>query len=168
MDEIKQTKAQSLLEKALKACPDGSTGRLAVLGAGFALLECRAELAGMRAELRMIREAMAKSTTRASAAEARETFGALAGTLPDGISRIVPCRSCKAPMFWAATSSGKKMPLDAKPLESMSGKDSHGVVAFGIRAGVASKAYHGAKYTSHFATCPDADEHRKSKASSSS
>lgn len=53
------------------------------------------------------------------------------------------CASCKAPIYWIEMRGGKKMPVDY-PGESR--------VWFGCVVKV---------YTSHFATCPNADKHRK-------
>lgn len=46
------------------------------------------------------------------------------------------CRSCSAEIFWVALPSGKKGPYDADPTGEV---------------------------TSHFATCPHANQHRKAK-----
>lgn len=46
-----------------------------------------------------------------------------------------PCRSCGAPMIYGLTGAGKWMPLDAVPERGI--------------------------YTSHFATCAKAKEHRR-------
>lgn len=48
------------------------------------------------------------------------------------------CRSCGADILWCITKKGKKMPVDLPP----DGSDE--------------------PTTSHFATCPNADEHRTS------
>ncbi len=57
----------------------------------------------------------------------------------------VACRSCGASILFIRTSGGKKTPVDARP---MSGYDITGHLVT-IRL-------------SHFATCPFADQHRKS------
>lgn len=68
------------------------------------------------------------------------------------------CSSCKAPIFWALTAKGKRMPLDAQP-------DPQGIVW--LHGGVAHVGDQppamGAtdRYTSHFATCPNAGKWRK-------
>lgn len=73
------------------------------------------------------------------------------------------CRSCGAPIEWAQTEKGgKKMPLDFDP------KPGGNVVVIGHQAGdygmtpVARYVKNGeGDRTSHFATCPDAKEHRR-------
>lgn len=67
------------------------------------------------------------------------------------------CRSCGAPIVWGTwATSGKPCPLDAAP------------TADGRLALVAGKIHHhgggaGPRYTSHFATCEFADQHRKAR-----
>lgn len=70
------------------------------------------------------------------------------------------CSSCGAPIVWAITEAGKRVPLDAKPIRIA-------IVARGndgaeIREGDALVIGSGANgYQSHFATCPNAAAHRK-------
>ncbi len=62
------------------------------------------------------------------------------------------CRSCGAPIVWVVMRpSGKKMPLDAKPVTRivLNLDDDRGEVRD--------------TYLSHFATCPNAAQHRKPK-----
>lgn len=76
------------------------------------------------------------------------------------------CRACDAPIVWAVTSAGKQMPVDATPnvkgnivlYEDRGGKPLALVVESGR---VSSDA---PRYVSHFATCPKADQFRKSLA----
>jgi len=59
----------------------------------------------------------------------------------------VKCRSCGAPIVWFRTASGKRMPVDAtscKPTDAAHQLDLK-------------------RHVSHFATCPYAEQHRKSK-----
>jgi hypothetical protein len=81
------------------------------------------------------------------------------------------CKSCGAPIYWVELESGKRMPLD--PALNTSATDwpatTFGLIAVPIRGGLghalrANDAidtrifrYH----YSHFATCPNAAEHRK-------
>jgi len=75
----------------------------------------------------------------------------------------MPCKSCDAPIMWVTTESGKKMPLDRVPVPDGN------VVLRGVDEPVAvyvtdkRPAIEGERrYTSHFATCPNAASHRKS------
>jgi hypothetical protein len=72
-------------------------------------------------------------------------------TLPD------PCRSCGAPIIWAITDRGKRLPLDAMP------NPAGNVRLTGGNAIVLKKddVYDGPRYMPHFATCKDADKWRK-------
>lgn len=67
------------------------------------------------------------------------------------------CRSCSAPIVWAKTANGKAMPLDAEPT-AMGNVTLDGGV---IRLSTADYNALGPRYTSHFATCPNAKGHRK-------
>jgi hypothetical protein len=57
----------------------------------------------------------------------------------------VPCRSCGAKIVWLETANGKSMPVDAET------------------AGAGDKSFDGARHTTHFATCPNANQHRQNK-----
>lgn len=77
------------------------------------------------------------------------------------------CRSCSAPILWARTERGKRIPLDAEPY---GGDDTRGL--FVLRElddpegplAIAAWGLDGLEphYRSHFATCPQAAEHRRS------
>jgi hypothetical protein len=57
--------------------------------------------------------------------------------------RITRCRSCQEQIIWFKTAAGKNMPVDADTVEPDDDEldlDRH---------------------TSHFATCPNANQHRK-------
>jgi hypothetical protein len=58
------------------------------------------------------------------------------------------CKSCGAEIIWAKTAKGKKMPFDAIP------KKVWVVTHLG-------DAFLSDSYTPHWATCPDANKHRK-------
>jgi hypothetical protein len=73
------------------------------------------------------------------------------------------CRSCGAPLNWALTEKGRRMPLDPDPY---TGPEPNG--QFVIRDGVAiavppSVFEEEPHYRSHFATCPNAALHRRSR-----
>jgi hypothetical protein len=59
--------------------------------------------------------------------------------------RIVRCRSCRAKIIWFKTPAGKNMPVDADTVEP---EDDELDLS---------------RHVSHFATCPQADQHRKSQ-----
>jgi len=69
------------------------------------------------------------------------------------------CSSCDAPIIWAVTDAGKRMPLDAEPAP-----DGNVVLT---RVGGQARARKGSEFgpnmprhKSHFATCPNANQHR--------
>lgn len=80
--------------------------------------------------------------------------------------RIVQCRSCGADMVWVVTRKGKKMPLDPKPdpdggfVYDGDTDDGTPKVRF-IPEGPGRALHEGDRYTSHFSTCPNADERRR-------
>jgi hypothetical protein len=68
------------------------------------------------------------------------------------------CKSCGAPLLWAKTAAGQRMPLDAVP------SPDGGWVYAGpekIRAAVEDDTV--ARYVPHWATCPDAASHRRKR-----
>lgn len=78
---------------------------------------------------------------------------------------MAACRSCAAEILWAKTVAGKSMPLDAEPhpdgnitLGHIGGEECAIVVTGAERAAVQIEGR--PLYRSHFATCPNADEHR--------
>lgn len=82
--------------------------------------------------------------------------------------QAVECRSCKALMFWVITKNGKPMPVDAQP-------DPGGGLVLTLRYADGKPQLHAEpyvktdaahqggrnRYTSHFATCPQRNEHRR-------
>jgi hypothetical protein len=78
------------------------------------------------------------------------------------------CRSCHAEVIWVFTEKGRRMPIDAEP--SADGRfrkervdvvdgNQHRIVHF-VRDDEL-EANTAPLYLSHFATCPDADQHRR-------
>lgn len=66
--------------------------------------------------------------------------------------RVEPCRSCQAMIVWAKMPSGKWSPFDAKPERRfllVTGDD--GVL----------QAQPQPTFQTHFASCPNADQHRR-------
>lgn len=72
------------------------------------------------------------------------------------------CKSCGAEVIWKVTEGGKKTPIDAEPCEDGNlfffGSGAHPVSM--IKPGL---KFDGPRYKSHFATCPNAKQHRKPK-----
>jgi hypothetical protein len=74
------------------------------------------------------------------------------------------CRSCGADIIWARTERGSKMPLDAEPVtegqhrfvlrDRSSSEGPLAIAAWGLDPKTDPH------YVSHFATCPNADQHR--------
>jgi hypothetical protein len=76
------------------------------------------------------------------------------------------CRSCGAAIRWATTASGKRMPLDRDPVDDGNlaliidvGLD---VVAVPVAPRQALLDDDGRRFVSHYATCPDAEQWRRS------
>lgn len=81
--------------------------------------------------------------------------------------RIDHCRSCGSPIIWTVTSKGKRMPVDAEPgpdglltLDTLAS----GVVVASHASAEQPGLFARERYTSHFATCPEAKEWRHEKA----
>lgn len=69
------------------------------------------------------------------------------------------CASCSASIFWARTGSGKAIPIDAAPTPTGNVElDGDTAKSWGTSHEWPEGAV---RYTSHFATCPHAAEHRK-------
>lgn len=77
------------------------------------------------------------------------------------------CRSCGGKILWIRMKSGKAMPVDDKIVNYRTdpqGKDrivTPGGDVVACVAGVKVDEATGFGYTSHFATCPNADSHRR-------
>lgn len=79
---------------------------------------------------------------------------------------MAKCRSCQAKIVWAITENGKKMPIDPTPV-----RDGN-VIKTGNRVDGLEEVHvissrdvmeddQRARYTAHFATCPNAKAHRR-------
>lgn len=66
------------------------------------------------------------------------------------------CRSCRAPIVWARTLKGRRIPLDPEP-----GPAGNLVINDGVAITAPADAPAGIRFTSHFATCEFAHTHRK-------
>jgi hypothetical protein len=85
---------------------------------------------------------------KAAAAEKRKAEGEATCLPPD--CRADRCRSCGAEIVWAKTESGKSAPFDLKLTSGQYTIDAAGV------------AHHVRTRVSHYATCPNANAHRRS------
>lgn len=74
------------------------------------------------------------------------------------------CKSCGAEIIWIRMKSGKAMPCDAEPIPYME-LFSGGMKLVTEQGEVVQGCYDGTSdkigYVSHFATCPNANQHRK-------
>lgn len=70
------------------------------------------------------------------------------------------CKSCGAPITWAISAKGKAIPIDPSPVKS---GNLVLIVEDPRNAPTARYARdeEGPRYVSHFATCAQADEHRR-------
>lgn len=91
--------------------------------------------------------------------------------------KLSQCRSCEAPIIWTITTNGKRMPVDADPVliprgfridETQLDEAQMGFNNEDLRPGKDILATFTAEpgagellYQSHFATCPDAADHRR-------
>lgn len=83
------------------------------------------------------------------------------------------CRSCGAPVLWAVTPNSKAIPLNPEPVENGNlvldaphpmlgaGGEGHGTGPRLARPPQLDDDPDGARYVSHFVTCPNAALHRK-------
>jgi hypothetical protein len=79
---------------------------------------------------------------------------------------IARCRTCGAEIRWVSTHAGRRMPIDAWPSKAGNVQliaDDGSVVAEVLRAGraVEARARGLELFVAHFATCPDAENHRR-------
>lgn len=76
------------------------------------------------------------------------------------------CSSCKAEIIWCVTPRGKRMPVGAAEHPSglyvITRPDGDPLACASLLEVPSVMAYaHKARHLSHFATCPNADKHRK-------
>lgn len=77
------------------------------------------------------------------------------------------CRSCHAPIVWATTTTGERIPVDYRPAVGGNIRlGAHPVtremkaVVVGATIDLFDPRDDGTRYVSHFVTCPDAGEWR--------
>lgn len=75
------------------------------------------------------------------------------------------CGSCDAPIIWASTVKGRPMPVDAEPDPDgnilLHARPGRGPLAEVVPAGQDGLIAGEQLRLSHFATCPNADQHRR-------
>lgn len=82
---------------------------------------------------------------------------------------MAKCRSCGAEIIWIKMASGRMMPCDAAPIsyDRAPIQDKEKLVLVTpdgrITRGVFNPGSGNIGYTSHFATCPNADAHRNTE-----
>lgn len=70
------------------------------------------------------------------------------------------CRSCGAPLRWAVTAKGRRLPLDPEPAATGNVVvDATGAAR--VLSPLEPRPADVPLYLSHFATCPDANIHRR-------
>lgn len=77
--------------------------------------------------------------------------------------KLTTCSTCGAPIFWRRTAAGKRMPIDADP--AAGGNiilDADGVTC-SVQPGLFAQAEGKPRYQSHFVTCPDSAQHRRTR-----
>jgi hypothetical protein len=77
--------------------------------------------------------------------------------------RVEECRSCKAPIIYAATTGGKTMPVDAEPVDDGNVLLRRTTYGGAVATVTTATLFSDPLRKSHFATCPDADEWRSKR-----
>lgn len=88
------------------------------------------------------------------------------------VGRTAACRSCSSPMVWAISAKRRRIPIDPTPVEDgnvillpivdQAEKERLGASFRAQVVGPLDQMVEGvARFKSHFATCADADRHRK-------
>lgn len=77
------------------------------------------------------------------------------------------CKSCKATVIWVTTEDGKAMPVDAAPVRNgnirLEGSAARPTAVY-VQPLLETPEHEAMPhYVSHFATCPDAQVHRKAR-----
>jgi hypothetical protein len=91
--------------------------------------------------------------------------------------KLSRCRSCEEPIIWTITTNGKRMPVDAEPVVAARGFRIDETLLDEAQMGFNEDELRPGKdvlatfitepqpgellYLSHFATCPNAAQHRK-------
>ena len=70
--------------------------------------------------------------------------------------KTTPCKSCQALMVWMITGTAGTIPVDADTVDEAT-------LEWGQGKWGMTPVFDPDEHTAHFATCPDADEHRRSR-----
>lgn len=73
------------------------------------------------------------------------------------------CKSCGADIIWKKTIKGRTIPLDPEPTQkgNVIISEAGEALVYNSPAAIAPRYADAPRYLSHFATCPNADQHRK-------
>lgn len=90
-------------------------------------------------------------------------------SLDSELTHVSECRSCKADIVWGVMErSGKRNPLDRAPdpdgriiVEAWQATERGMAPVVRVLHDDELELVSGPRYTSHFATCPDAQQHRR-------
>lgn len=75
---------------------------------------------------------------------------------------LADCRSCGAPVIWTVTERGKRMPVDAEPVPGGNVRLEQSTAGAPPTAVYTKASPLVVEHTSHFATCEQAGEWRRS------
>lgn len=84
----------------------------------------------------------------------------------NSLRKVVKCTGCERPIVWAQTSNGKSMPVDAVPTKDgnvllFDTADPGRLFAMVLAKPELEARPEVERFTSHFATCPEAARFRK-------
>lgn len=79
---------------------------------------------------------------------------------------VTRCRSCERPIYWGVWPTGKKMPIDADPVTTGKLVVTYSPASNTLRLeqfnpNDVKHTHNRRRFDSHFATCPDAQKHRR-------
>ncbi|MGH1344366.1 MAG: hypothetical protein ACRBN8_22595 [Nannocystales bacterium] len=96
--------------------------------------------------------------------DARKMAKVLAGMAARAGAALVSCKSCHAPVWWAVTIHDKSTPMGADPSQDgcwvIDGQTENGAPRVRLSEPLTDPA-DTPRFQTHWATCPNADQHRK-------
>lgn len=94
---------------------------------------------------------------RITAVTTEELVAELARQVQRPQMKTQPCKGCGAPIFFVVSAvSGKRLPMDAQPA-------SYAILLPAEKGKTEFRALQVPTYTTHFATCPNAEQFRQPK-----